>query len=178
MKIIGFFLFITVFIISCDSSFQGENSEKFAIFILQDEDITTHEALKRNLEDLELSSIPLIRYDDIKIYNQKEHKVFLRKQFSEYFQGDIEFLFSKLPGKPFVVTAFGKRIYLGSFVPGISSFAPNTPCIYDYTFNNAEKSFTISDPPIWDSSAYIDYRNDRRILEALKDKIIYDSNNQ
>jgi len=178
MSKICFFVFITVFIISCDSSFKAEKSERFAIFLLEDKNILTHEALKNNLDDLELSPIPLICYNDIKSYHQKEHKVFLKKQFSDYCQNDMETLFSKLPGKPFVVTAFGKRVYAGSFVPGISSFAPNTPCICDYTINDTEKSFTISAPPMIDSSNYIDSRDDRRILEALKEKIIYDSNNQ
>jgi len=70
------------------------------------------------------------------------------------------------------LVANGERIYLGSLTPGESSWSSNTPKILSFSINNIEKSFIISGAPIYDESTYVDVRNDKRIIQALKDKII------
>jgi hypothetical protein len=111
-------------------------------------------------------------YNDLVGYQIENHKVYLNAKLSYYFDKDSLEIFSRSFGKPFVLIANGERIYLGSFVTGLSSWVPNTPKIVDYAVNNTEKSFIISGAPYYDQSSFIDVRNDNRIFQALGDKII------
>ena len=125
-----------------------------------------------SIPKLILQDNPIIAYKDLVAYQIENHKVYLNEKLSDYFGPDYFTLFSFYFGKPFVLIAYGERIYLGSFTPGVSSWSSNTPKILDYTVRNAEKSFIISGAPIYDEFNYIDVRNDKRILLALGDKII------
>ena len=161
---------VLVMFISCEDS--TELQDRFALYLLEDEDLETKDVQDIALSGLKLRHDPSITYDDILAYQWDEHKLYLEEKFSSYFGSDTLRVFAKYFGEPFVIIANGERIYLGSFTPGVSSWGSNTPKILDYSVNSIEKSFIISGAPVYNETAYIDIRNDERILLALGDKVI------
>ena len=164
-------LLLFLLLISCNNSVSPEMQNRFAIYLLKNDILTTKDVEGLELQALDLEYKPVILYEDIVEYNFENHKVFLKEKLSNYFGSDSLKIFSKLFGKPFVLIANGTRIYLGSFVTGISSWLPNTPKIVDIAVRNSEKSFLISPAPYYDISSFIDVRNDERIFQALRDKM-------
>jgi len=162
-------IFFTIFL-SCDNS--PEFEDRFSIYLLENDTLTTINVEEQILSDIKLKDNPIIQFDDIIGYQVADHKVYLNEKLSYYLGTDSMRVFSKIFGYPFVIIANDERIYLGSFISGISSYAPGTPKILDDAVNNTEKSFIISGAPIYDETTFIDIRNDERILKALGDKII------
>jgi hypothetical protein len=150
-------LIVLIIFAYCSNLSSPEENDRFAIYLLENDSLTT--------KDVE-------EYNDLVGYQIENHKVYLNAKLSYYFDKDSLEIFSRSFGKPFVLIANGERIYLGSFVTGLSSWVPNTPKIVDYAVNNTEKSFIISGAPYYDQSSFIDVRNDNRIFQALGDKII------
>lgn len=171
--IVNFSALIVLVILSyCSSPSSFEEEDRFAIYLLENESLTTKDVEDVEISKVVLKSIPVISYNDIVGYRVENHKVYLNEKLPYYFGEDSLKIFSQIFGKPFVLIAKGTRIYLGSFVTGLSSWVPNTPQILDYAVSNIEKSFIISGAPIYHKSDYVDRRNDVRILQALSDKII------
>lgn len=165
-------LIILILFSYCSNPSSSEENDRFAIYLLKNDTLTTKDVEEVKLWKLILQDNPAISYKDLVGYQIENHKVYLDEKLSDYFGTDYTTLFSEIFGKPFVLIANGERIYLGSFVTGYSSWLPNTPKIVDFTVNNTEKSFIISGAPIYPESIYIDIRNDKRIFQALGDKII------
>ncbi|KAA3657298.1 MAG: hypothetical protein DWQ10_13635 [Calditrichaeota bacterium] len=164
-------IFIALLFLHCSNPSSPNEHDQFAIYLLANESLSTRDIEEESLAKLKLKDRPSISFNDINGYELKNHKVYLNKNFSYYFGGDSLTIFSHIFGKPFVLVANETRIYLGSFVSGVSSYAPNTPKIVDFTINNTEKSFRISGAPIYDESTYSDKRNDIRIIGALGAKL-------
>lgn len=165
-------LIVLIIFAYCSNLSSPEENDRFAIYLLENDSLTTKDVEEVKLSKLKLKDKPVISYNDLVGYQIENHKVYLNAKLSYYFDTDSLEIFSRSFGKPFVLIANGERIYLGSFVTGLSSWVPNTPKIVDYAVNNTEKSFIISGAPYYDQSSFIDVRNDNRIFQALGDKII------
>ena len=165
-------LIVLIIFAYCSNLSSPEENDRFAIYLLENDSLTTKDVEEVKLSKLKLKDKPVISYNDLVGYQIENHKVYLNAKLSYYFDKDSLEIFSRSFGKPFVLIANGERIYLGSFVTGLSSWVPNTPKIVDYAVNNTEKSFIISGAPYYDQSSFIDVRNDNRIFQALGDKII------
>jgi hypothetical protein len=164
-------LFLIAIFVSCNNSVAPEFNDRFAIYLLKEDTLLTKDVENLSISKLQLKSEPVLTYNDIILYDSENHKIYLNNNFSNYLGKDSTRVFSKIFGVPFVLVANGGRIYLGSFVTGISSWLPKTPKIVDYSVNNMEKSFIISGAPIYDESTFIDIRNDNRIFTALDGKL-------
>ncbi len=163
---------IAIFIVSCSESNSQEASQKFALYLLKNDTLKTEDIQELDVSRHVIRNVPVLDYDDIVAYQPDNHTIYLNDILSRYLDTDSLEVFSQLFGKPFVLIANGDRIYLGSFIPGISSWAPFTPKIVDYSVNNEEKSFIISGAAYYDEETFIDVRNDERIYSALRSKII------
>jgi hypothetical protein len=164
-------LFLLTIFFSCNNSVSPEFNERFAIFLLKSDSLLTKDVENITISSLQLRSEPILTFDDIVSYELKNHKVYLNNSLTKYLGQDSSRVFSNGFGIPFILVANGERIYLGSFITGLSSWSPNTPKIIDYTLNRFEKSFLISGAPIFDIKTYSDIRNDNRILFALDGKL-------
>ena len=147
-----------------------KENDRFAIYLLSDESVSTKDVEDKSLNSLEIKENPVISYTDILKYDSSICKMYLTKTFNEFFGSDTLTIFSKYFGNPFIVVASGERIYLGSFYPLESSWLPKTPLISQSDINNSGMSVKIDYYNI--SSGSIDIRKDKRIIEALKQKIM------
>ncbi len=132
----------------------------FEIYLVKN--LTTADALKKDLDELELEKQPLLTDKNISEYIWDKHQINLIKD-DELNKILNEKVYGKVPvsGKPFVVVCNGEKIYSGAFWTMLSSlFYPECPTIIsDYTDRDF---FEIS----LDSEK--DVRDDKRIYEALK----------
>ncbi|ODA40819.1 hypothetical protein [Desulfosporosinus sp. BG] len=132
----------------------------FSIYLVKD--LSTTEAMNKNLDELPLENVPALTDKEIRMYNWREHTFSLKEGFSleEKLEGRVP-----LSGKPFVVVADSERIYLGSFWTPISSlYIPEIPTIYSIWFkDNKNDIYTIKY-----GNQQQDPRADIRIYESLK----------
>ena len=174
-NVITFFIytFVSTIFISCSDSSSPDIQNKFALFLLENDSLQTIDVQELQLSQINLKNNPVFTFQDVVGYQIDNHKVYLNQKLSYYFcNNDSLKIFANYFGLPFVLIANDERIYLGSFVTGLSSWGPNTPKILDYSVNNSENSFIISGAPIYDETTFIDVRNDERIFRALGDKLI------
>jgi len=172
MRILFIHLLLVTVLVSCNSPVSPDAQNRFAMYLLQSDTLTTKDVEGLELVGLELNNRPFISYDDIVGYNMETHKVYLNEKLSNYFGSDSLTIFSEYFGKPFIIVANDQRIYLCSFHSSFSSWRSNTPQVVDFSANNDEKSFIISGAPYYDKSSFKDVRNDERIFLALRDKMI------
>ena len=165
-------LILLIYFFSCSNPVSPDENDRFAIYLLQNDSLTTKDAQEMKLSHLVLKDKPVFSFSDIAGYQIEDHKVYLKKSPSTYFGTVYIPLFSEYFGKPFVLIGLGQRIYLGSFHSLASSWRPITPCIFGFLVINDENSFIIHRAAIHDDSTFCDVRNDKRILQALSDKII------
>ncbi|ANE46593.1 hypothetical protein SY83_10260 [Paenibacillus swuensis] len=100
--------------------------EDISIYFVKD--LSTTEAMGKNLDDLPLENMPMLTDKNIKTYNWIRHEFTLSDGFSleEELEGNVP-----LNGKPFVVVVNHRRIYLGAFWSPFSSLhIPEIPVIY------------------------------------------------
>jgi len=116
-------LLVTLFLVlGCNKDITVHD---FSIYLVRN--LSTTEAMSKNLDELPLENVPILTDKEIKIYNWKEHTFSLKEGFSleEKLEGKVP-----LNGKPFVVVADSERIYLGSFWTLLSSlYMPEIPTI-------------------------------------------------
>jgi hypothetical protein len=165
-------LIVLIIFSYCSNLSSPEEIDRFALYLLKNGSLTTKDVEEAKLYKLKLKDKPVISFNDLVGYQIENHKVYLNEKLSYYLDTDSLEIFSQSFGNPFVLIADGERIYLGSFVTGLSSWVPNTPKIVDYAVNNTEKSFIISGAPYYNQSSFFDVRNDNRIFQALGDKLI------
>lgn len=157
----------------------GENDikkYKFAIYFVKD--LSLSDSIKTDLDKLPLESEPIITEKDIKVYYWR----------SVTFKADESLYYDKLRkitkegGTPFVLTANGERIYLGTFWLSFSSTIPRkeVPLLnpisnkemdnelnkdgYNVIAKSNEIYLRVSAP-----SSGKDIRSDRRVYKALND---------
>ncbi|WP_045577110.1 hypothetical protein [Desulfosporosinus sp. I2] len=131
-------LFVTLLLVWGCNKDRNDNKDStvhnFSIFLVKD--LSTSEAMSKNLDELPLENLPVLTDKEIRIYNWKEHTFSLKEGFSleRKLEGKVP-----LSGKPFVVVADSKRTYLGSFWTPISSlYIPDIPTIYSIWFKEHE----------------------------------------
>lgn len=153
-------LAMLLIIIGCNKNDSNNTKHDLSIYLVKD--LSTKEAMSKNIDELPLETEPVLTDKEIKIYNWKEQAFSIKDDFSleQRLEGKVP-----LDGKPFVFVVDGTRIYLGSFWTMISSlYYPDIPTInsiWSGKINN--NTYTIryglkeQDP-----------RDDKRIYEALK----------
>lgn len=145
--------------VGCNNSSKDSTAKNFSIYLV--ENLTTSEAMGKNLDDLPLDSTPVLTDKEIKTYNWEKHIFTLEEGFSleEKLEGKVP-----LSGKPFVVVVGDERIYLGSFWTLISSlYNPEIPIINSIWHKESD-----NDTYIIAYGNEKDPRDDIRIYEALK----------
>ncbi|MGA2622650.1 MAG: hypothetical protein ABSF91_02250 [Bacteroidota bacterium] len=136
------------------------STPQFAIYLLSDTTITGYAAWNMSQDSLVLASEPLVRQDDIKSYWWSTHSFTLQPTLDSVFKR-MSTLRGKSFGVPFVVTVDNERIYLGAFWWAYSSSIPQVAYI-DVILPSPyqiQRESTCPQP---------DFRNDRRIHDALK----------
>lgn len=152
-------LIITLLFVGCTNGQKVSTVKGFSIYLVKD--LTTTQAMSKNLDDLPLESTPVLTDKEIRTYEWKEHKFTLTEGFNleEKLEGKVS-----TSGKPFVVVVGSERIYLGSFWTPISSlYLPEIPTIYSMWHKGTDKdSYKIQ----YENTK--DPRTDNRIYESLK----------
>jgi hypothetical protein len=136
------------------------SSTEFEIYLLKDPLISTPQAMKAQLNSLELIPQPFLSARDIKVYRWSAHEFDLHKRGDSLFQKMSVERYNST-GVPFVVVVGKQRIYLGAFWWPFSSTVP--PVTY-ITMSTPHPS--ISPCPICQQP---DMRSDQRIHDALFD---------
>jgi len=158
LVILSFLLFL---IIGCNSSNEESDVNEFSIYLVKD--LSTTDAMSKELNDLPLETIPVLTANEIRTYNWIEHEFTMKESISleEKLEGNVPG-----SGKPFVVVVGNERIYLGSFWSNLSSlYSPDIdiPRISSNWLKGSDKeiyqihSGKISDP-----------RDDTKIFEVFK----------
>lgn len=153
-------LIVTLLLVGCNNGQKVSPVKNFAIYLVKD--LTTTEAMGKNLADLLLESTPLLTDREIKTYEWNEHVFTLKDGFNleEKLEGKVS-----LSGKPFVVVVGSQRIYLGSFWTPISSLyipaIPTIDSIWSKTINKDSYAIKCENKK--------DPRADKRIYESLKE---------
>ena len=98
----------------------GVNDFAFAIYFLQDENLKMKDVYDKELSTLKLSPTPWLCDKDIRFYDWSSHCIYLEKDKTYLIPGwQNGKRFNVFPvewaDKPFVVTANGKKCYLGYF---------------------------------------------------------------
>jgi hypothetical protein len=145
------------------------NDTGAAFWLLKDKTTTADMAQNHPLDDLELAASPLVSMWNMDFYDATSHTVHLTR--GSNLSTDSPSL-PEVPfyGLPFVVTANGKRVYLGSFMSSTSSYIPPIPTILDDDATD-DSSFTIH--PVVGQG--VDFRSDAHLIQALHDasKLVY-----
>jgi len=150
---------------SINKSVRKDDVISFEIYLANYDSIS--EAQKKGLEEIELSSEPIITQEDILKYNWVNHDIRIKPNSLAW--KEMNELKVSTAGKPFVVVCNGERIYLGGFWNLISSLnSPNCPLIIGlYPGNiNMKDSFKIQYKPV---NGKNDTRRDERIYSTLKE---------
>jgi hypothetical protein len=92
----------------------------FAIYFLQDENLKMNDVYNKDLRELKLSHVPWLCNQDIRFYDWSSHLIYLKEDKTHLIPGwQKGKRFNVFPvewaDKPFVVTANGKKCYLGYF---------------------------------------------------------------
>lgn len=136
------------------------SSTEFEIYLLKDPLVTTAQAIKVPLNNLQLASKPFLSARDIKVYHWSTHEFDLHGRGDSVFQKMSAERYTAT-GVPFVVVVGKQRIYLGAFWWPFSSTVPPVAYITMSTPHPA-----ISPCPICRQT---DMRSDQRIHDALFD---------
>lgn len=160
IRLFTILLAMLLLVIGCDKNSTYTTKHDLSIYLVKD--LSTSEAMSKNIDELPLETVPVLTDMEIEMYNWKEHSFSIKDGFSleQKLEGKIP-----LDGKPFVLVVDGTRIYLGSFWTLISSLCyPEIPAINSvWSANFGKNTYTIQyrfekqDP-----------RDDKRIYEALK----------
>ncbi|MFC1477813.1 hypothetical protein ACFL6L_05035 [candidate division KSB1 bacterium] len=142
----------------------------FSIYLLRDASMTTVEALKFDLSELELRSAPMLTDFGFQSYYLTSHTIELGIPLNTFFKEKE--IFQKPEGTPFVVVAEGERIYLGSFQALLPFAYYVAPCIRgdleNDWFSNRTRFRIAMAAVMGDKSQFKDVRYDERVIEALE----------
>lgn len=166
-----FLLFIALFLLpNCSrdkNPLDSSPKEIFAIYLLDDLQLSAVDASKKSLDSLTLAKDPLIIVSDIIHYIWKNHTFSLTQEASKKVK-TVNDSQGSVFGVPFVVVVGSDRIYMGAFWWGYSSVAPTFPYIEVLIPSSIDESpTTLKIEPSW-IEADPDPRGDTRIYLALK----------
>lgn len=153
-------LVVLLLVFGCNKNNSDNTKHNLSIYLVKD--LSTKEAMSKNIDELPLETVPVLTDKEIEIYNWKEQTFSIKDGISleQRLEGKVP-----LDGKPFVFVVDGTRMYLGSFWTLISSlYYPHIPTINSVWSGKINKSkYTIRY-----GLEQQDSRNDKRIYEALK----------
>ena len=135
-------IFSLLFFIGCTENNTVENDSYFAIYFLQDDTLKMEDVYNADLDDLQLLSEPWLNDKDIRFYDWSSHCIYLKKDKTCFIPGwqkgeKFNVFPEEWADKPFVVTANGKKCYLGYFSRvELSINMWIAPMIADIGFNN------------------------------------------
>lgn len=139
----------------------------FAIYLLEDPQLSAVDASTKSLDSLNLAKNPLIIVSEIIHYTWKHHTFSLMQEASKKVQTIYDSRGSVF-GVPFVVVVGSDRIYMGAFWWVYSSVAPTFPYIEALIPSSlGESPMTLKIEPSW-IEGDPDPRGDTRIYLALK----------
>lgn len=102
-----------------------KNNSTFEIYFLKDTTLTIRDVMNSNvypfitnLEELELADKPWITQDDIDFYEWSSHNIYLKKDKSYFFPGELQFIYrfpKSWTDRPWFVVANGIPCYAGYF---------------------------------------------------------------
>ena len=170
-----FIVLIACCLFSCNKNPVTHNDKMdFAIYLLEDSELSYMEASEYNLDTLEIESTPWLSLNDIEMYDFSTHYIYLSTPKETIFEGLMNEagIFDGFLLKPFLLVAGQERIYLGEFISALSSsFGGCCPHIDDI-----EQRIVPSDIlPIrgCNIQGMPDVRNDSRIATVLSKNKIY-----
>lgn len=155
-------MLLFIFIIGCTKQTEVDSGYSFAIYLV--EDVNISEAIKVNLRDLKLAEKPIISDLDLLSYNWQTHELKVEESLLKKLGNNQE-----LVGQPFVVVANGERVYLGAFYSYYMSASLDIPVILIAPISNEVLTIEPGYPsyPINYDPAK-DKRKDQRVHHALE----------
>lgn len=165
-------LSVLLILAACQPASSDENvmrgGEPFELYLVADESLRGPDLAAHDLEDLPLAAEPILRTGDLATYNWEQHTFDLTDEGYQRLQA-IFSLGIPMDGLPFVVMAYGERIYAGAFWTPLSSqefdgvvillpFDPAAGTFFIFTGYPRTDQFTGEDP-----------RGDERLMHALAD---------
>lgn len=177
-------LTITIFILSAcqppieETETQEENEtmlvgEPFELYLVADQQMTGPDLKNTELDDLPLVDLPLIKTEDLIDYDWELHSFNLT---NEVYMKLITIFSVGLPmsGVPFVVVAYGERIYAGAFWSPISSLSYDGVVILQPFDPSDSTLYILLGYPNADVFTGVDPRNNPRLQQALDDAGLLD----
>ncbi|MTI58376.1 MAG: hypothetical protein FH762_00015 [Firmicutes bacterium] len=161
-RVIIFIILVAMLLLvsSCDMGSSVKKTHVLSIYLVKD--LSTKEAMERNIDELLLESFPVLTDKEVERYNWEKQTFYIKDGISleQKLEGKVP-----LDGKPFVLTVDGERIYLGSFWNLLSSLyyfdIPTINSVWSGEIDNKKYHIQYGlegqDP-----------RDDRRIYSALK----------
>lgn len=136
----------------------SESNRRFQIFLLKDSTLRSDGVASRPLDELVLADSPVLDLNRIAYVEKATTKIGFNP--GQKIGDTLRTQLGTPLGLPFVAVADGARVYLGTFLAGLSSIGPTGPNAYveDITSDG----FTLRAP--WSGT---DPRNDERIVKAL-----------
>ena len=153
-----------VLLLSACISCSEPASQDMAIYLVESGEIAEN-AGETDLDSLILEEDPWITMDDIEFYDYSTHFIFLNSASDFQAAGIPEF--KSFAPKPFVVTAGGKRIYLGFFHSASSSLLPTEAPFISVPSFTANDIIRIQPPFRIEGQTQRDVRFDSSIKEVL-----------
>jgi len=97
MKIINrftsFFITVVLIFLYCSDPSSFNENERFAIYLFENDTLSTIDVEEENLSKVRLKDKPSINFNDIVGYEIENHKIYLEERFSYYFGGGDSLLY-------------------------------------------------------------------------------------
>ena len=104
----------------------SSDDSAFAIYFLADTQLKMEDVSEKNIDELELAPLPWLCDNDIEFYDWSSHCIYLKKDKSYFLPNWNNDSFTQFPvdwnNKPFIVTAYDEKCYLGFFAGALSNF--------------------------------------------------------
>jgi len=170
--IIIFLLLVSLYCSKNKTPVSPSEISGIAIYLLKDSNINVEQALKSDINSLNLQSKPWLSSKDISIYDFSTHFIYLKSDKVSYFN-KIEDN-QNLGLLPFVLVADNQRIYIGAIYTVLMAYIPPCPtinCVYPFGEYFPDDVITIINPiPPGEEDEIL---NDERIKNALIESSIY-----
>ncbi len=136
----------------------------FSIHLLKDHSLTISDISDKDINELELDEEAWIAAKDIEFYDYSSHCIYLKSNKSAYFTKELGI---SMNDQPFVIQAYYKRCYIGSFHSLAMSLAPCHPYIDELSINFYPKD-VLYIAPSWNQNIE-DERNNIYVERTLID---------
>ena len=158
-------MFVMLFSSSCERNPVSPSGEAaFSIHLLKDHSLTIRDVSEKNIHELELDEEAWIAAKGIDFYDYSSHCIYLKSDKSAYFTEELSI---SMNDQPFVVQAYDKRCYIGTFHSNAMSLTPDHPYIDESSLNFYPKD-VLYVAPSWNQNTE-DERNNIYVERALRD---------